>query len=431
MFSQLFGKYLVEKEVLSKDSFNEVLKTQLATRAKLGTIAVAEGILSEEDADRINRLQMQEDKFFGDIALEEGLLTEKQVEDLLRKQGSPYMQFLEALLEKGGVSVSSVDSYLNQFQKQKGFTQEDMKALKNDDIDSIVPIFAFSSKPFVTDIVSLMLRNIVRFASTDTYLERITHVENFSYQLMAGQKLVGEHTIYIGIAAEEKAFLNLASKTANENYKEPIGEVFDAVGEFVNCTAGLLASELSKKGVNVDMTPVFAYRNQEAIGNAYIVPIYVDGQELHLYLSVDSEIQIGKIPYMYNTEVNNTVQEGARETILIVEDSRMSRKLMRNILEEAGFTSIIEAEDGEGAVELYKRYQPDIVTMDVTMPNMDGIEALRQIIQFDQDAKVIMVTAAGQQNKIIEAIKIGAKKYITKPFEKEYVIRNIKELIKR
>ena len=81
-------------------------------------------------------------------------------------------------------------------------------------------------------------------------------------------------------------------------------------------------------------------------------------------------------------------------------------------------------------IDKYMQYKPDILTMDITMPNMDGIEALREIMSVDKKAKVIMISAAGQQQKIIEAIKIGAQKFITKPFEPHDVVENINGMLK-
>ena len=87
-----------------------------------------------------------------------------------------------------------------------------------------------------------------------------------------------------------------------------------------------------------------------------------------------------------------------------------------SLLEELGHT-VIEAEDGEEAVAVYKEKRPDAVLLDITMPNMDGLEALKAIMAFDPEARVAMVTAMGQQQVIMEAIKVGAKDFVVKPFD--------------
>lgn len=114
--------------------------------------------------------------------------------------------------------------------------------------------------------------------------------------------------------------------------------------------------------------------------------------------------------------------------VLIVDDSRTSRKILRTILEGAGHEVVAEAADGEEGVKLYKEFSPEITTLDITMPVMDGLECLKHIMEIDSDAKVVMVTAAGQQNKMLEAIKNGAKDFVTKPFEPENILNLLEKI---
>ena len=111
--------------------------------------------------------------------------------------------------------------------------------------------------------------------------------------------------------------------------------------------------------------------------------------------------------------------------ILMVDDSRTSRKLLRSILEEGGHEVIGEAKDGQEGVKQYQSLKPDVVTMDITMPVLDGIEALRMIKAMHSDSKVVMVTAAGQKSKVMECIKAGADEFITKPFDNREIIAAI------
>lgn len=433
MFSQLFGNYLLKEKVLTEDVLRDILDAQSQTRVKLGTIAVADKLLTEEQAEEINQLQLQMDQRFGDIAVGKGYLTEAQVGALLAKQGSPYMQFLQLLLEKSSVPVSKVDGYLAAFQKEQGFSEEEMQALKKDDIDVIVPVFAFAAKPYITDIVGLILRNITRFVTTDFYIGRIRQINSLEYRNFAGQFSEGAHKVYIGLATakEEAAFVRVASGFAGEPFTRANVEVYDAAGEFINCVSGLFATALAKKGVEVEIQPQFAYENQVAHGNAYVVPVYLSGQELLLYLAVDSEVTVGTLPFVHKMQMRagSTVTADSKGTAVIVDDSGMSRKMLRNLLEDAGYTVVSEASDGMEGVLAYKQYNPDVITLDITMPNMDGTEALRQIREYDPDARAVMITAAGQQNKVIEALKIGASRFITKPFDKEEVLKNIAEIL--
>lgn len=112
-------------------------------------------------------------------------------------------------------------------------------------------------------------------------------------------------------------------------------------------------------------------------------------------------------------------------TVLIVDDSRTSRKILRAALEKGGFSIIGEAANGEEGYLKYKELHPDIVTMDITMPTMDGIESLSLIKRENKDAKVVMITAAGQKEKMVEALKRGADEFIMKPFDEPEVLETL------
>lgn len=114
--------------------------------------------------------------------------------------------------------------------------------------------------------------------------------------------------------------------------------------------------------------------------------------------------------------------------ILIVDDSRTSRKVLRGILEEAGHEIVDEAVNGQEGVQKFQSAKPDLVTMDITMPVLDGMEALKMIKAFKADSKVVMVTAAGQKNKMIDCIKLGADEFLTKPFDKTEIVNVINKL---
>ena len=111
--------------------------------------------------------------------------------------------------------------------------------------------------------------------------------------------------------------------------------------------------------------------------------------------------------------------------ILIVDDSRTSRRMLRNILVENGHEVIGEAENGQIGFEKYIELKPDI-----TMPVLDGLGALEKIIAYDENAHVVMVTAAGQKNKMVDAIKLGANEFVQKPFEPDQILSVIGNITK-
>lgn len=125
--------------------------------------------------------------------------------------------------------------------------------------------------------------------------------------------------------------------------------------------------------------------------------------------------------------------DGTPYNILIVDDSIFVKKQLTQILTSEKFNVIETASDGEEAVEKYKELHPkvDIVTMDITMPKMDGITALEKIIEFDKNAKVIMISALGKQELVKKSLLLGAKNYIIKPLDRKKVLERIVSVVKR
>ena len=115
--------------------------------------------------------------------------------------------------------------------------------------------------------------------------------------------------------------------------------------------------------------------------------------------------------------------------ILIVDDAAFMRMMIKDILSKNGYEIVGEAADGAQAVQLYQETLPDLVTMDITMPEMDGITALKEIKKVNPQAKVIMCSAMGQQAMVIDAIQAGAKDFIVKPFQADRVLEAISKAL--
>ncbi|WP_069997922.1 response regulator [Cellulosilyticum sp. I15G10I2] len=118
-------------------------------------------------------------------------------------------------------------------------------------------------------------------------------------------------------------------------------------------------------------------------------------------------------------------------TFLVVDDAIFMRTVLKKMLTEAGFKVIGEAGNGVQAIEMAEELKPDIVTLDITMPEMDGIEAIEKILQVSPDTKIIMCSAMGQHSKVVEAIKRGARDFVVKPFEKTRVLQAIYNVMNR
>lgn len=114
--------------------------------------------------------------------------------------------------------------------------------------------------------------------------------------------------------------------------------------------------------------------------------------------------------------------------VLIVDDALFMRHALKLVLEKNGYEVVGEAENGEVAIQKFRQLQPDIITMDITMPEMDGVTAIRKIKEIDPAATVVVISAMSQQINVVEAIAAGAKGFIVKPFQEDHVVKTLSGL---
>ncbi len=116
-------------------------------------------------------------------------------------------------------------------------------------------------------------------------------------------------------------------------------------------------------------------------------------------------------------------------TVLIVDDAEFMRLMLKEILSDMGLSVVGEAGDGHQALHLYRQNRPDLVALDITMPDLDGIQTLRNLLTEDPDAQVVMISALGQKEKVLEAIQNGARDFIVKPFDQDRVQATVSRLM--
>jgi two-component system chemotaxis response regulator CheY len=116
-------------------------------------------------------------------------------------------------------------------------------------------------------------------------------------------------------------------------------------------------------------------------------------------------------------------------TVLVCDDAIFMRTMIADILAQAGYEVVGEAETGVQACEKYKQLKPDLVTMDIVMPDMGGIDAVREIVKFDPSARILMCSAMGQQALVVEAIQAGAKDFVVKPFQPSRVLEAVQRVL--
>ncbi len=120
---------------------------------------------------------------------------------------------------------------------------------------------------------------------------------------------------------------------------------------------------------------------------------------------------------------------GNPKSVLICDDAVVMRMMIKGILTNAGYEVVGEAENGAIGVEMYKKLSPAFVTMDMVMPEVDGISAVKQIVALDPNAKIIMCTSMGQQQLVVDAIKAGAKGFVTKPFQPPKLLEAVEKVL--
>ena len=115
--------------------------------------------------------------------------------------------------------------------------------------------------------------------------------------------------------------------------------------------------------------------------------------------------------------------------ILVVDDATFMRTTIKNCLSKAGYENLLEAGDGQQAIELFQSEKPDLLIMDITMPNVDGIQALQTIRSLDPNAKVVMCSAMGQETMVVQAIQLGALDFIVKPFKPDRILKTVSKIL--
>lgn len=115
--------------------------------------------------------------------------------------------------------------------------------------------------------------------------------------------------------------------------------------------------------------------------------------------------------------------------IMLVDDAAFMRMMIKDTLKKNGFTEIVEAGNGEQAIAAYQEEKPDLVLMDITMPVMDGLEALKRLKEMDGGVQVVMCSAMGQETMVVDALKLGAKDFIVKPFKPERIMKTVNSIL--
>lgn len=291
MFSQYFGHYLLNKQLLSAEQLQEALSLQKTVHVKFGVLAVDEGYLTPVQVEEIHLKQKQIDKRFGEIAIDFGYLTESQVEQMLSTQKQSHLLLAQALVDLEYLSIEQFSTALNSYKREHSLSDEKFDAIKSGDIDALVKEMLKEHTSADTnnyvDYLSLFVKNMVRFIDDQVYIEvnkQPFHLEN---KCFVHQEIFGDHSLATGIAADEKVFLKLASKYAEEVLEE-LDELANAsVGEFLNLHNGIYLVNMSNRDIKLNMKPQ-STNDSASISkdnDLYVVNVHTNFGSFHLLMS--------------------------------------------------------------------------------------------------------------------------------------------------
>ena len=289
MFSQFFGNYLLENRKITPEQYEACMNYIKANRVKLGLIAESEGLLTSSQVMELNYLQVQSDERFGDLAVKKGYLTESDVNYLLGLQSNPYLLFVQALDENNCLTHDEIDYNLTAFQKENDYSNSIMKAIRDGNIEGMLPAFVNVQDRRYLDLIGLALRNIIRFINTFLRIAPGEFISVRTHRYAAYQHTIGDYQCVLGFTGEDEGILMMADGYAKEEFGTVDEDALDSIAEFTNCVNGLYAAELSFQNISMDMMPPKLSFDEpiDVNGEYYSLPIYLEGKRSDLIIKID------------------------------------------------------------------------------------------------------------------------------------------------
>ncbi len=278
MFNQYFGNYLLEKKIIKPEVLKIVLEEQKSAKVKLGVMAIDSGYMTAVQVNSVHNLQITRDKKFGELAIAEGYLTEEMLDNLLKAQKKSNVLLGQVLIEKGYFTFEKYEEILTQYNVDSGFTQEEIKALKNNEVDKIVDVFLKGVNPHDYDLyhdyIELFIRNIVRFIDNEIMIEEVREIDSYTFSHIVTQKMDGQFDFFTGFAGLETTMARFASIYAKVECNTMDAIAKDSLSEFMNCQNGLFLSNLSHNGVELELYPCEVKENSvlKDVEKMYKVP---------------------------------------------------------------------------------------------------------------------------------------------------------------
>lgn len=296
MFDRIFGNYLVETDKLTKEQLISVYEEQESSRSRLGIIAVTEQMMTVKQVDEVNKKQAVMDMRFGDIAVSSGYLLEEQVSRLLKLQGNRYLTFVQGIVDQGYLSLEELNSTLDSYQKEKGYSRADIENLKSCDIDRVLPYFINIKSEPLMELTLTFIRTVARLIDYHVYIDPSNKQDEQVTPYISYQMCDGDHHIFVGLAGDEASLMQSAIDFAGEKFIEDLDDALDANAEFINCVNGLYATKASndETAIEIDMyPPMYHSEETKVVGvDMKVIPICFKDTKLNLIVSIDSDIQV-------------------------------------------------------------------------------------------------------------------------------------------
>ncbi len=298
MFGIYFGKYLLEKSIITDSQYAELIEKTKNSKVQMGLLAVEMGLMTEEETKEVNRLQQQFDKRFGDIAVEKGYLTEMDVTDILDRQGDAYLLFIQALLEAGVMNMDEIRAELTSYRRDKGLSAMDLEAVKSGDIDRIAPVFIKRADlpEYVREYFLLTARSIVRFIDRFFNMDAVSKIDEYEAASCSIRHIVGGENFRTALCGDQDAITQVADGFCMNSFgstAEAAGiDSLDAANEFMNWNNGLFASFLSEKDITVvDESPIMKKSPVKLKANEHLyrMPIYIKNKPIDLIVCYDDD----------------------------------------------------------------------------------------------------------------------------------------------
>ncbi len=425
MFDPFFGKYLLERKYVSLPRLRSLLERLDEAHVRIGVSAIHEGLMNAAQVERILQIQQKEDLRFGELAVREGFLRESDLQRLLKGQRHARLSLGQLLMDDGIFTFDQLEKLFHEYRRDSGLTKNEIEALNRNDINGVLGSFfqtAGDSIDIYREYVRLFLKNVVRFVSPNIHFVRMEILSALPYRNVVYQNVqAAAGSIAFGISGEADDLVEFARMFMPIDSLQLDEMARDALGEFLNIQNGLYLSQLSERGLEQRVSPP-EYRQAGILKGDPVIRIPFS-LPFGRY-----DVAIAASPRFEESEAR--AGRGRSLRIVIADDSAVSRCLLRNILTDAGYEVTGEAADGEAAIAKYLELRPDLITMDVTMPRMDGIDALKAILKADPDARVVMITALSQSSVMLKALKNGVKDYIVKPIDARNVLNVVSDVLK-